>query len=73
MREQNAAKIARFVLRGETGSNVCLLPDFLHRNLDIRADVGRILGELCRRKGIEIIEAEVMPDHIHTYAGENSS
>ena len=30
---------------------------------DIRADVGRILGELCRRKGIEIIEA--MPDHIH--------
>ena len=32
---------------------------------DIRADVGEILGTLCRRKGIEIIEAESCPDHIH--------
>ena len=32
---------------------------------DIKADVGQILGSLCRRKGIEIIEAECCPDHIH--------
>ena len=32
---------------------------------DIKADVGLILGTLCRRKGIEIIEAQCMPDHIH--------
>lgn len=32
---------------------------------DIKADVGQILGTLCRRKGIEIIEAECCPDHIH--------
>ena len=31
---------------------------------DIKADVGQILGTLCRRKGIEIIEAECMPDHV---------
>ena len=31
----------------------------------IRADVGMILGTLCKRKGIEIIEAEACPDHIH--------
>ena len=31
----------------------------------IKADVGQILGTLCRRKGIEIIEAEACPDHIH--------
>ena len=31
----------------------------------IRADVGHILSELCKRKGIEIIEAEACPDHIH--------
>ena len=31
----------------------------------IRADVGEILGSLCRRKGIEIIEAECCLDHIH--------
>ena len=30
----------------------------------IRADVGEILGSLCRRKGIEIIEAECCLDHI---------
>ncbi len=32
---------------------------------DIKADVGQILGTLCRRKGIETIEAECCPDHIH--------
>ena len=32
---------------------------------DIKADVGQILGTLCRRKGIEIIEAECMADHVH--------
>ncbi len=31
----------------------------------IKADVGQILGTLYRRKGIEIIEAEACPDHIH--------
>ena len=32
---------------------------------NIKADVGQMLGSLCRRKGIEIIEAECCPDHIH--------
>ena len=32
---------------------------------DIKEDVGKILGTLCRRKGIEIIEGNCMPDHIH--------
>lgn len=32
---------------------------------EIKADIGQILGSLCRRKGIEIIEAEACPDHIH--------
>ncbi len=30
----------------------------------IKADVGRILSELCKRKGVEIIEAEACPDHV---------
>ena len=33
----------------------------------IRADIGRILSELCKRKGIEIIEAEACLDHIHMF------
>ena len=31
----------------------------------IKADIGKILRELCSRKGIEIIEAECCRDHIH--------
>ena len=31
----------------------------------IKADVGRILRLLCERKGVEIIEANACPDHIH--------
>ena len=31
----------------------------------IRVDIGKIKRMLCARKGIEIIEAECCPDHIH--------
>ena len=31
----------------------------------IREDIGIILRKLCEQKGIEIIEAEACPDHIH--------
>ena len=34
----------------------------------IRADIGRILRLLCDRKGIEILEAECCPDHVHMLA-----
>ena len=33
----------------------------------IKADVANILSMLCKRKGIEIIAAECMPDHIHMF------
>lgn len=33
----------------------------------LRADIGHILSELCKRKGIEIIAAEACPDHIHMF------
>lgn len=31
----------------------------------LKAEVGRILRELCERKGVEILEATACPDHIH--------
>ena len=31
----------------------------------LRTEIGKILRELCKRKGIEILEAEACPDHIH--------
>ena len=31
----------------------------------IKKDIAKILSELCKRKGIEIIEAEMCKDHVH--------
>lgn len=31
----------------------------------IKADLGKILRQLCEMKGVQIIEAEACPDHIH--------
>mgnify|MGYP000129647169 FL=1 len=30
-----------------------------------KAEIGKILRQLCYQKGVEIIEAELCPDHIH--------
>ena len=32
---------------------------------DIRKDIGVILRKLCEQKNVEIVEAELCPDHIH--------
>ena len=32
---------------------------------ELRQEIGQILRDLCNRKGVEIIEAEACPDHIH--------
>ena len=31
----------------------------------IKVDIGKILRQLCDQKGIDIIEAELCPDHVH--------
>ena len=31
----------------------------------IKVDTGKILQDLCKRKGVEILEEECCPDHIH--------
>ena len=35
------------------------------RDGKIKADIGVILGELCKQKNVELIEAEACPGHIH--------
>ena len=32
---------------------------------EIKVDIGKILRQLCQRKGIEIIEAQLCTDHVH--------
>ena len=53
--------------KGECKYHIVFAPKYRRQIIykQIRADVGEILGSLCRRKGIEIIEAECCPDHIH--------
>ena len=34
---------------------------------EIKRDIGEILRKLCVQKGVEIIEAEACPNHIHLY------
>ena len=34
-----------------------------------RRDLGEILRQLCRWKGVEMIEGHLMPDHVHMPAG----
>jgi putative transposase len=31
----------------------------------IRTRVGEIINELCRQRGVELLEGHLMPDHIH--------
>ena len=32
---------------------------------EYKREIGKILRELCKWKGIKIVEAEVYPDHVH--------
>ena len=31
----------------------------------LKSDIANILSMLCKRKGVEIVEAEMCPDHVH--------
>ena len=31
----------------------------------LKQDIANILSTLCKRKGVEIVEAEICPDHVH--------
>lgn len=55
--------------RWECKYHIVFAPKFRRKVIygKIRADIGHILSELCKRKGIEIIEAEACPDHIHMF------
>lgn len=32
---------------------------------ELKQDIANILSMLCKRKGVEIVEAEICPDHVH--------
>ena len=49
--------------------HIVFTPKFRRKAIygQLKADIGKILRELCKWKEVEIIEATAMPDHIHLY------
>jgi len=47
--------------------HIVFAPKYRRKDIygQIKKDVGEILRKLCEQKGVEIIEAEACPDHIH--------
>ena len=51
--------------RGEY--HIVFAPKYRRKEIygQLKKDIGEILRKLCEQKGVEIIEAEACPDHIH--------
>lgn len=47
--------------------HIIIVPKYRRKVIynEIKKDIGKILGDLCKWKGIEIIEGHLMPDHVH--------
>ena len=47
--------------------HIVFIPKYRRKEIygKLRSDIGQILRQLCAYKGVEIMEAHAMPDHIH--------
>ena len=54
-------------VRWDCKYHVVIVPKYRKKLLygKLRNQVGPILRELCRQRGVEVIEGHVMPDHVH--------
>jgi len=54
-------------VKWECKYHVVIVPKYRKKLLygKLRDQVGPILKELCRQKGVEVVEGHVMPDHVH--------
>lgn len=54
-------------VRWECKYHIVFVPKYREKVLygRTRKQMGRILRQLCRQKGVEIMEGHAMPDHIH--------
>jgi putative transposase len=54
-------------VRWECKYHVVIIPKYRRKVLygQLRAKIGAILRELCRQRGVELLEGQSMPDHIH--------
>jgi putative transposase len=54
-------------VRWESKYHVVIIPKYRRKVLygQLRAKIGAILRELCRQRGVALLEGQSMPDHIH--------
>ena len=47
--------------------HVVIIPKYRRKVIygQVRSKIGRILRELCRQRGVELVEGHIMPDHVH--------
>ena len=58
-------------VRWECKYHVVFIPKYRRKVLygKLRPKIGAILRELCRQRGIELLEGHLMPDHVHMCLG----
>ena len=56
-------------VRWECQYHVVMIPKYRRKVLygRLRRRIGVILRELCRQRGIELLEGHAMPDHVHLF------
>ena len=54
-------------VRWECKYHVVIIPKYRQKVIygRLKASIGRILRELCDRRGVELLEGRAMPDHVH--------
>ncbi len=54
-------------VKWECKYHVVIVPKYRRKKFfgSVKREIGRILRDLCRQKGIELLEGKAMPDHIH--------
>jgi putative transposase len=54
-------------VRWECKYHVIIVPKYRKKAIygRLKTEVGKILRELCRQRGIELLEGHAMPDHVH--------
>ena len=54
-------------VRWECKYHVVVVPKYRRKIIygHLKAGVGKILRDLCRQRGVELLEGHAMPDHVH--------
>jgi len=54
-------------VRWECKYHIVIIPKYRKRMLygKVKKHVGEVIREVCRQRGIELVEGHLMPDHIH--------